>query len=129
MFSGLLLGISNEQKSALEFASGIADMTGHDKIAVELTLIRDHLDHNDAMRTIENVINLLLSPEMSYEQYTDLCNVSEKVDAILKLGEVFPETIRDIKNGFAKITDGHVTIDYLNSLVHAAIEGYEREHQ
>ena len=104
-------------------------MTGHEKIAIELTLIKEHLEHNDVMKTIENVINLLLSPEMTYEQYTDLVNVIEKVDAILKLGEVFPETVRDIKNAFAKITDGHVTIDYLDNLVHAAITGYEREHQ
>ena len=80
------------------------------------------------MRTFQQAIELLLSPKMNYEQYTKLKAFDEKVDAILKLGEVFPSTITQIDKVFAKISKDKLSINDLENLMHAAIEGYEQNH-
>lgn len=54
--------------------------------------------------------------------------VDEKVDAILQLGKVFPTTIRQIKDVFNKVSDGKLSIDDVETLMHAAIKGYEAAH-
>ena len=107
----------------------MADMTGHDKIAIELELLENELTHNNHLDTFAKALHLLLSPELTYDQYTQLKNFTEKVDAIIKLGEVFPGTINGIKNEFNKLSDGKISVEYLDNLLHFAITGYEKEHQ
>ena len=58
------------------------------------------------MRTFEKAITLLLSPELDYGQYVELKSFDEKVDAILALGKIFPDTINGVKDLFAKVSDG-----------------------
>ena len=124
----VMLQATEEQQSALDFAASISDMAGHDEIANTLRIVVDNMRNDDNMRTFQKVIELLLSPHMDYDQYVQLKAVDEKVDAILQLGKVFPTTIRQIKDVFNKVSDGKLSIDDVETLMHAAIKGYEAAH-
>jgi len=123
-----MIEATEEQQSALDFAAGIADMSGHDDIANSLRIAVDNMRQHDNMRTFQKAIEILLSPKLDYDQYVQLKEFDEKVDAIMQLGKVFPTTIQQIKDVFSQVSDGNLTIDDVEMLMHAAIQGWENAH-
>ena len=81
------------------------------------------------MRTFSQSIELLLSPKLDHNQYMKLKSFNTKVDAVLALSKAFPAAVKGIEDTFAKVSGGKLTIQEIDDLMHAAIEGYENSQQ
>lgn|ERR1719469_126565 len=66
-FTMLNSSSAEDQQGALDFAAGIADMSGHDSIANTLRIAVDNMREKDNMRTFSKAIELLLSPELDHD--------------------------------------------------------------
>ena len=111
--------------AAIEASSVVADAMGHSDTANGLKIALDNMRTHDNMKSLASVIEILLSPKMTREQYNLLKTADQKLDAILQIGNAFPDAANAVKSQFNKALQGTLTIDDIDNLIHAAIFGYE----
>jgi len=124
-----LVGADFNPEFAVEAGSIVADATGQKDIANSLRIVLDNMKEHDNLKSISAVLEIILSPKMTYEQYKAVKFVDEKFDAILDFGNsMSKDATNAIKQQLSNLMQGVLTVDQLDGILHAVIKGYEENH-
>lgn len=121
-------GIAIDFDKAQEVTSNIAEAAGQEEVGKYLNIALDYAEHRDNMKSMSALLESLVSTRLSEKQYITLKQWDQKLDAVLDIAKVFPDSAGELIDFLGKATEGKISIYHLDSLVHAAIEGYQKLH-
>ena len=115
---------SNEVEKMME---DILDESGKEDKAALLNIALQYCDEHDGMQGVKRMLEEIVSDRLSKEQYNNLVEWDEKIDAAIAVGVFMPEMRKPFDDEIEMLSRGRLTLEDVDEFIHLALQKHEEE--
>lgn len=101
--------------------------TGHDGQATATSISADYIKNQDNMKSASRLLKELIAPTLSKDQWNDLKDWDERIEAAINLSVFVPELEKQLNKLLGTLTGNRLNIKQVDKLIHEAMSKYQKK--